>query len=148
MSVPYPIYRLALLATSPGVKLALVGHQEDLDLLLEADGSLGGRGGARQWHGGAAAVPVVVLVPEAVERGPGGERRLVAVGSCVPFKVVHDPCRLLVGAGRRGGAAPIAPNLRPSPLLLPRQHAFPGLQQPARRWGELLAEDEVAIGRW
>lgn len=56
------------LRDSPCIKLALVGHEEDLDLLLEAHGSLGCRDGARQRrHGGGAAVVVVVVVAERVE---------------------------------------------------------------------------------
>lgn len=131
-------------AQSPGIKLALVGHQEDLHLLLEADGSLGcsGGGAARQWHGGAA-VPVLVLA-EAVEAAPGGEGRLVALGSLVALKV---DCDLLVGAagrGRGGGgsAAPISSDFRPSPLLLPRQHAS---WSTAAGWeGERCREKEAA----
>lgn len=104
---------------SPRIELVLVGHQEDLHLLLEADGSLAnGGGGVRQRHGGAA---IDVIALEAVERGPSGEGRLVAVGSLVTFND-DGPCRCLAAAGR-GGAAPCAPDSRAPPLLLPRQHA-------------------------
>lgn len=99
-------------ARLPGVQLALVRHEEDLHLLLEADGSLDRGGWGSQRQGGAA-----VVVAERVEGRPGGEGSLIAVGSIVTFNVDSPFLR-----GARRWAAPSVSNSRPSPLLLPGQH--------------------------
>lgn len=115
---------------SPGVKLALVGHKKDLHLLLEADGSLAGGGGAHQWHGGAAAV--VVAIAKRVEGRVGGEGRLIAVGSFVKVVVAFK-----VGLAAGNAAVSRMPNSRSSPLLLSSQHV-PGRERRLGRRRVLL----------